>query len=64
MPALFDDSMIREIYRRGVRDACQWAGAHLPLARRREMEAWLSDLDLWAGGEPPRPSPPRADAPG
>jgi hypothetical protein len=46
MPALFDDSMIREMYRRGARDACQWAGAHLPSARRREMESWVAQRQV------------------
>lgn len=60
---LFDDPMIREIYRRGVRDAVQFACTHLPAARQRLMEEWLTELDLWHGGNPPPPPRMRADAP-
>ena len=61
MQNLFDDPMIREIYRRGVRDSCDWACPHLPTARQREMEDWLTDLDLWCEGNPPPPPHKRAD---
>lgn len=54
MESLFDDPMIREIYRRGVRDACEWAGTHLRSAKQRAMEKWLITLDLWREGNPPR----------
>ncbi len=63
MQTLYDDPMIREIYRRGVRDACGWACVHLPPARQRAMEDWLTDLDLWHDGEPPSPPRSRAGAP-
>ncbi len=62
METLYDDPLIREIYRRGVRDACDWACVHLPVARQRVMEDWLTDLDLWRGGEPPPPPRSRAGA--
>ena len=52
---LFDDPMIREAYRRGVRDAYESACIHLPPPRRRAMEEWLTTLDLWNGGDPPPP---------
>ena len=45
--------MIREIYRRGVRDACDWACVHLPPRKQRAMEEWLTSLDLWCDGNPP-----------
>ena len=61
MDSLFDDPMIREIYRRGVRDAVQFACIHLPVARQREMEDWLTDLDLGREGNPPK-APERNDA--
>jgi hypothetical protein len=60
MESLFDDPMIREIYRRGVRDACEWAGGHLPPARQRAMDEWLTSLDLWRDGNPPRAPRSRA----
>ena len=63
MDALYDDPLIREIYRRGVRDACDWTCVHLSPARQREMEDWLTDLDLWRGGDPPPPPHSRAGAP-
>jgi len=62
MQSLYDDPMIREIYRRGVRDACDWACAYLSPIRRQVMEDWLTDLDLWCGGNPPPPPPSRAEA--
>lgn len=61
MENLFDDPMIREIYRRGIRDAFAFACFHLPPARQREMEDWLTDLDLWHDGNPPPPPHMRAD---
>jgi len=63
MDSLFDDPMIREIYRRGVRDAVQFASIHLPPARQRLMEDWLTELDLWRDGNPPAPPHMRADTP-
>lgn len=54
MQSLFEDSMIREIYRRGARDALEWACVHLPPAKQRIMEEWLTSLDLWCEGNPPR----------
>lgn len=54
MESLFDDPMIREIYRRGARDACEWACVHLPSTKQRVMEDWLTALDLWTEGNPPR----------
>ena len=62
MQNLFDDPMIREIYRRGVRDACDFACTHLSRARQRAMEDWLTDLDLWCLGDPPQPRHSKADA--
>ena len=61
METLFDDPMIREIYRRGVRDAYESACTYLPPARCRVMEDWLTELDLWHGGNPPRPPYSRAE---
>ena len=55
MESLFDDPMIREIYRRGVRDTYDLMCAHLSSERCRAMEDWMTDLDLWNGGNPPRP---------
>ena len=62
MQTLFDDPMIREIYRRGVRDACEWACVHSPPPRQRAMEGLLTELDLWRGGDPPPPPHSRANA--
>lgn len=62
MESLFDDPMIREIYRRGVRDAVAFACVLLPASRQRVMEEWLTELDLWRGGNPPPPPPMRAEA--
>ena len=61
MQTLFDDPMIREIYRRGVRDAAEFACLHLPSMQLRTMEEWLTQLDLWCGGNPPPPPHSRAD---
>ena len=63
MESLFDDPMIREIYRRGVRDACDWACVHLPARKQRAMEEWLTSLDLWSDGNPPRAPRSPADEP-
>ena len=63
MQTLFDDPMIREIYRRGVRDAAEFASMPLPCIRHRELEEWLTQLDLWSGGNPPPPPHSRGDAP-
>ena len=63
MDSLFDDPMIREIYRRGVRDACEWTCIYLPPPRQREMEEWLTSLDLWRDGNPPRAPRSRAEVP-
>jgi hypothetical protein len=62
MQTLFDDPMIREIYRRGVRDAAEFAIIHLPAIRQRALEDWLTQLDLWCEGNPPSPPHMRADA--
>jgi hypothetical protein len=56
MENLFDDPMIREIYRRGVRDAYEIVCAHLSIPQCRVMEDWMTELDLWNDGNPPRVS--------
>ena len=61
---LFDDPMFREIYRRGVRDTYDSVCAHLPPTRCRSMEDWLTELDLWSGGNPPPAPHRRADVSG
>ncbi len=61
MLTLYDDPMIREIYRRGARDACEWACVYLPSAKQRVMEEWLTALDLWVEGNPPTAPHSRAD---
>ena len=61
MESLFDDPMIREIYRRGARDALDWACVYLPSTKQRTMEDWLTALDLWTEGNPPRAPHSRAD---
>lgn len=51
----FDDSNIRDAYRRGVMDAYEAACIHVPATRRVAVDAWLNDLQDWEGGEPPAP---------
>ncbi len=55
MHTMFDDPLLREAYRRGVRDTYEGLCIHLPQPRRRAMEEWLTQLDMWPGGDPPPP---------
>jgi len=51
----YDDSEIREAYRRGAIDAYEAACIHVPAPRRAAVDAWLNDLRDWNRGEPPVP---------
>lgn len=51
----FDDPTLREAYRKGARDACEYAFDRLPAPEARALEQWLADLEAWDDGVP---SPP------
>lgn len=53
----FDEPDVREGYRRGARDCYESAVGAMKARRADEIEAWLSELDVWQDDDPPPPPP-------
>jgi hypothetical protein len=51
----FESPAARAAYRRGARDAFDWAFLTMAAPEARALTEWLVDLKAWRGGDPPPP---------